>query len=123
VLETGFGSDDESRRRAGQPRGSGGDRPLDRTRRGHDPGAQIADLAGWIADTSVYVRQSKSDIDDFLAQRPDAPVSSFMEIYDSRQFHPLNDLFHGIAAGPTRPTATRSTCGSGSTRSTSGGWS
>ena len=24
-----------------------------------------------------------------------------MEIYDSGQFHPLNDLFHGIAAGPS----------------------
>ena len=58
-------------------------------------------LADWIASTSVYLRQSKSDIDDFLARRPDAPVSSFMEIYDSGQFHPLNDLFHGIAAGPS----------------------
>jgi hypothetical protein len=28
-------------------------------------------------------------------------VSNFMEIYDSGQFHPLNDLFHGIAAGPS----------------------
>jgi amidase len=64
------------------------------------PELQINDLADWIADTSVYLRQSKSDISDFLARRPGAPVSSFMEIYDSRQFHPLNDLFHGIAAGP-----------------------
>jgi amidase len=64
------------------------------------PGLRIDGLAGWIADTSVYLRQSKSDITGFLAQRPAAPVSSFMEIYDSQQFHPLNDLFHGIAAGP-----------------------
>lgn len=63
-------------------------------------GLEIADLAGWIERTSVYVRQSKADIDAFLAQRPDAPVSSFMEIYDRRGFHPLNDLFHGIADGP-----------------------
>lgn len=64
------------------------------------PELRIDGLAGWIADTSVYLRQSKSDITGFLSQRPTAPASSFMEIYDSRQFHPLNDLFHGIAAGP-----------------------
>lgn len=64
------------------------------------PELQINDLADWIANTSVYFRRSKSDINDFLARRPDAPASSFVEIYDRRQFHPLNDLFHGIAAGP-----------------------
>ena len=64
-------------------------------------GLVIDDLPGWIASTSVYLRQSKSDIDGFLARRPDAPVSSFMEIYDSGQFHPLNDLFYGIATGPS----------------------
>ena len=61
---------------------------------------EIADLAEWIDGTSVYVKQSKADINDFLAQRRDAPVSSFMEIYDGGHFHPENDLFHGIAAGP-----------------------
>ncbi|MGO9955066.1 MAG: amidase [Solirubrobacteraceae bacterium] len=61
---------------------------------------EIADLAGWIEGTSVYVKQSKADISDFLAQRPDAPVSSFIEIYDGGHFHPENDLFHGIAEGP-----------------------
>ena len=48
----------------------------------------------------MYVKQSKADISEFLAQRPGAPVSSFMEIYDGRHFHPENDLFHGIAEGP-----------------------
>jgi Asp-tRNA(Asn)/Glu-tRNA(Gln) amidotransferase A subunit family amidase len=57
-------------------------------------------LPQWIEDTSVYVKQSKADITGFLGQRPSAPVSSFMEIYDSGKFHPLNDLFHGIATGP-----------------------
>ena len=64
------------------------------------PGLDIPALPDWIADTSVYVKQSKSDISAFLAQRPEAPASSFMEIYDSGRFHPLNDLFHGIADGP-----------------------
>jgi amidase len=61
---------------------------------------EIAGLSEWIADTSVYAMQSKSDIGQFLAERPRAPVSSFQEIYDSKRFHPLNDLFHDIAAGP-----------------------
>jgi amidase len=64
------------------------------------PGLEIDGLARWIDDTSVYVKQSKADISGFLAARPDSPVSSFMEIYDSGVFHPLNDLFHGIAGGP-----------------------
>jgi amidase len=63
-------------------------------------GLEIADLEGWIESTSVYVRQSKADITEFLGRRPGAPVSTFMEIYDRRGFHPLNDLFHGIADGP-----------------------
>jgi amidase len=100
VLETGFGSDAD-------PAAA----PVNRAVRAAiarltdlgvatTPELVIDDLAGWIASTSVYLRQSKSDIDGFLSRRPDAPVSSFMEIYDSGQFHPLNDLFHGIAAGP-----------------------
>jgi amidase len=64
------------------------------------PELEISRLASWISDTSVYALQSRADIDDFLAKRPRAPVSSFMELYDSRRFHPLNDLFHDIANGP-----------------------
>jgi amidase len=63
---------------------------------------EIADLAGWIERTSVYLKQSKADLNEFLAQRSNAPVSSFMQIYNGRHFHPLNDLFHGIAGGPER---------------------
>jgi amidase len=64
------------------------------------PELEISGLAAWISDTSVYALQSKTDIDGFLAMRPRAPVTSFMEIYDSQRFHPLNDLFHDIANGP-----------------------
>jgi amidase len=64
------------------------------------PGIEMDDLAQWVANTSVYARQSKIDITDFLANRPSAPVSSFMEIYESGRFHPLNDLFHAVANGP-----------------------
>src|ERR1700730_5080553 len=39
--------------------------------RGHAPGPRLLPrLAAWIANTSVYVRQSKSDIHDLLARRP-----------------------------------------------------
>ena len=61
---------------------------------------EITELSRWLVDTAGYVQHSKSDITRFLADRPDAPVSSFMEIYDSGNFHPLNDLFHAIAHGP-----------------------
>jgi amidase len=62
-------------------------------------GIEIPELPAWIAKTSVYTMQSKTDISDFLAERPHAPVAGFQEIYDSRRFHPLNDLFHDIANG------------------------
>ena len=100
VLETGFGEDDNPDAepvtnviRAALSRL--GELGVPTTRE-----LEIADLAGWIEGTSVYVKQSKADIDEFLAQRHDAPVSSFMEIYDGGHFHPENDLFHGIAEGP-----------------------
>jgi amidase len=64
------------------------------------PGLEIADLPAWISATSVYAMQSKTDIGEFLASRPHAPVASFIDIYESRQFHPLNDLFHDIAEAP-----------------------
>ncbi|MFE9612670.1 amidase [Streptomyces sp. NPDC006012] len=67
------------------------------------PGLEIEKLGDWIADTSLYVRQSKADISRFLAQRPKAPVTDFAGIYDSGVFHPYNDLLHGIAEGPENP--------------------
>lgn len=61
---------------------------------------ELDDLPGWIARTSLYSTQSKTDIGAFLAARPAAPVHSFQEVYASGAFHPLNDLFHDIDAGP-----------------------
>jgi amidase len=63
-------------------------------------GVEIAELPAWIDRTSLYGLQSGTDITAFLADRPDAPVASFDEIYQSSRFHPLNDLFHEIATGP-----------------------
>jgi amidase len=64
------------------------------------PALEIEDLSQWITDTSLYVKQTKSDITGFLENRPGVPVSSFKEIYESNQFHPLNDLFDLVATGP-----------------------
>ncbi|UQZ33237.1 amidase [Paenibacillus sp. PK3_47] len=63
----------------------------------------IPDLQEYLAETSLYAMQSKFDIDNFLSKRPDAPLHSFMEVYESNGFHELNDLFHDIAAGPDDP--------------------
>jgi len=62
-------------------------------------GLRIEDLPGWISDTSVYVRQSRSDLNRFIGSRP-GPVSSFDELTESGTFDPLNDLIPAIAEGP-----------------------
>lgn len=65
----------------------------------------IPDLQEYLADTSLYSLQSKFDIDNFLRKRPNAPLHTFMEVYEAKAFHELNDLFHDIAAGPDDPAA------------------
>ena len=64
----------------------------------------IPNLEEYLAETSLYSMQSKFDIDNFLSNRPNAPLRSFMEVYEANAFHELNDLFHDIAAGPDDPT-------------------
>jgi amidase len=100
VLETGFGSDDNPDAEPVSTAVRAAISRLEELGASTTHGLAIADLAGWIEGTSVYTSQSKADISDFLAQRSAAPVSSFMEIYEGRHFHPENDLFHGIAEGP-----------------------
>ncbi|WP_298944591.1 amidase [uncultured Microbacterium sp.] len=62
-------------------------------------GLEIDGLPGWISDTSVYVRQSRSDLNRFLGSRK-GPVSSFDELTEAGAFDELNDLIPAIAAGP-----------------------
>jgi amidase len=100
VLETGFGSDTNPDAEPVNRVVRAAIRRLGELGVAMTPELEISRLAAWISDTSVYALQSKADIDGFLAKRPRAPVSSFMEIYDSQRFHPLNDLFHDIASGP-----------------------
>ncbi|MGD0749759.1 MAG: amidase, partial [Acidimicrobiales bacterium] len=100
VLESGFGSDLNPDMEPVNGLVRTAVRRLDGLGVSVTPGLQIPDLDRWISDTAGYIQQSKSDITGFLAGRPGAPVASFTELYDSRRFHPLNDLFHGIAGGP-----------------------
>jgi amidase len=66
-------------------------------------GLEFPGLSDAIAETSVYVKQSRSDITAFLATRG-GPASSFDEIYAQSGFHPENDLWHGISGGPADPS-------------------
>lgn len=63
-------------------------------------GLELDDLPGWIGRTSVYGRVSATDLSRFLASRPASPVKDYAELYASGVFHPENDLFHDMAAGP-----------------------
>lgn len=67
-----------------------------------DP-VEVPDVFQYVEDTSLYHVQSKRDIDEFLASRPDAPVESVEELYEQGQYHDLLDLFEGIAEGPADP--------------------
>lgn len=75
-----------------------------------DAGAEIVDpvsipeLDDHLDATSLYILQSKCDLNDFLESRPDAPVDSVEQLYESGQYHELLDLFVGIAEdGPANP--------------------
>jgi amidase len=59
-----------------------------------DP-VDVPDLMRHIEVTSLYLSQSRYDIDGFLAQRPGSHTVS--ELYDSKRFHPRLDLFMAIA--------------------------
>jgi amidase len=101
VLEDGFGSDDPSSTDVSAVV----HRLLERL---SEAGAQTVDvripsLQDWIARTSLYVQQSKADLNRFMAGRAGAPAQSFEQIYANGWFHPLNDLFHALAAGPSEP--------------------
>ena len=59
-----------------------------------DP-VSVPDLQHFIGVTSLYLSQSRYDIDNFLARRPGSHTVS--ELYDSKRFHPRLDLFIAIA--------------------------
>lgn len=65
-------------------------------------GAELVDsvaiprLDEYLAETMLYILQSKRDINAFLAKR-DVPVDSVDELYENDQYHELLDLFIGFA--------------------------
>jgi Asp-tRNA(Asn)/Glu-tRNA(Gln) amidotransferase A subunit family amidase len=66
----------------------------------------VPDLETHLEATSLYLLQSKRDLNEFLAERPAAPVDSVTELYESGQYHELLDLFVGIAEeAPAHPEA------------------
>jgi Asp-tRNA(Asn)/Glu-tRNA(Gln) amidotransferase A subunit family amidase len=67
-------------------------------------GLDLPALGEWLEKTAFYTLQSKHDIGAFFRSRPDSPFKSFMEMYESKAFHPLNDAFYAIANAPEDPT-------------------
>jgi Asp-tRNA(Asn)/Glu-tRNA(Gln) amidotransferase A subunit family amidase len=63
----------------------------------------LPEVPDWIGRTSLYIEQSKLDLNRFMAARNPPEPHTFKEIYEKRWFHPLNDLFHNVDAGPERP--------------------
>jgi Asp-tRNA(Asn)/Glu-tRNA(Gln) amidotransferase A subunit family amidase len=66
---------------------------------------EIPDVQDWIVRTSLYIQQSKFDLNHFMATRPEKARHTFEEIYANKWFHPLNDLFHNLHEGPSEPTS------------------
>ncbi|MGE2737647.1 amidase family protein [Mycolicibacterium vaccae] len=101
VLSDAFGSGDDQELTNGTVRTA-----LDKLRH-HGTGVVddlvLGDLASWVADTSLYLIQSKSDLESFLGSRTHNGPSSIRDIVDSGDFHPLTDLLADIADGPARP--------------------
>jgi Asp-tRNA(Asn)/Glu-tRNA(Gln) amidotransferase A subunit family amidase len=59
-----------------------------------DP-VSVPDLQHYVGVTSLYLSQSRYDIDGFLADRPGSHTVG--ELYESKRFHPRLDLFIAIA--------------------------
>ncbi|WP_207955769.1 amidase family protein [Rubrobacter marinus] len=59
-----------------------------------DP-VSMPELMRFIEVTSLYLSQSRYDIDGFLSKRPGSHTIG--ELYDSKRFHPRLDLFTAIA--------------------------
>ncbi|MCL9817996.1 amidase [Natronocalculus amylovorans] len=66
-------------------------------------GAEIVDpvsvpnLDSHMANTSLYLLQSKRDLNAFLSDRDTAPRRSVAELYEQGDYHEILDLFIGIA--------------------------
>lgn len=64
---------------------------------------EIPNLAQHVLATSMYVNCSKHDINAFLAARPEAPLRTLNQIFESRRYHPMLDLIDACSVGPEMP--------------------
>jgi amidase len=64
---------------------------------------EIPDLMDWIINTSVYLDESRANIDAFLSSRATMPTSSLAEIAASGQYEATLDLLVAIFEGPRHP--------------------
>jgi amidase len=62
----------------------------------------IPDFHNHIEATALYMTCAHSDMNEFLAARPDAPVQTIDEVCDKKQIHPLNTFLPAIARQPLR---------------------
>lgn len=68
-----------------------------------DP-VSIPDLQERIQKTSLYLLQSKSDLNTFFESREKAPVDSLRELVDNGDYHNKLDLLTDVVEGPDDPT-------------------
>jgi Asp-tRNA(Asn)/Glu-tRNA(Gln) amidotransferase A subunit family amidase len=68
-----------------------------------DP-VSIPDLEKRVQETSLYITQSKSDLNSFFENRENAPVDSLQDLFDARDYHDKLDLLVDIVDGPDDPT-------------------
>lgn len=68
-----------------------------RTERFDVPVVEISDLARLLRDSSLYLLESKADLDAFIVARLGPRVRGVADIYRERRFHPALDLFQAIS--------------------------
>ena len=69
----------------------------------HVDEVEIPDLFDLIVATSMYTDRSKHDLDLFLSELEDPPISSLKEAYDNGQYDKRLDLMDAIMDGPAEP--------------------
>jgi Asp-tRNA(Asn)/Glu-tRNA(Gln) amidotransferase A subunit family amidase len=62
-----------------------------------------ADLDELIEYTTLVLMQTRTDLDRFLRDLPDAPARSLEELYATGSYHELIDLIPQLAQGPVEP--------------------
>ena len=65
----------------------------------------VPDLQERIAETSLYLTHSRSDLNAFLGERETLPYRSLEAIRQAGKFHPVLDLLEAVFDGPATPEA------------------